>query len=347
VGETYGAAGGIPLTVWKLGLAIVAISVAYGAMRRILMGGDEGRWLFTGLVVLLASAWLIAVAVRTLTSFYLVYFVFPLSAIVMGAALDGALASARAWIRAIAGTAVVFLVLSLGATAAGVRVVGEAAFIDSRILALGDLMHPGTASARGSFATAAARDSLAHMACAQAEPVFTVHGEFAYTLAASTGLDLRIHCPASKTKFVLMGKQPGPHVTALPAAAIEALGIRGARPHRGLYSLPVAATIHPDEGRAIEADWYYFERLRDPKALAKVSLAFPASPGGLMMIYRLKPFTSQWRLLRVEFGGLPVEPAFTTYDSALYRARSGAAPGAAWTVEFETDAPQWVDVHTF
>jgi hypothetical protein len=347
VGETYGVAGGLPLAVWQVGLALVDFVVIVGAILRLRDAGRSGRRLFAGLFVLLLAAWVIATGIRTYTSFYLVYFLFPLSAIFMGLALDSTLTSRWATLRGAGWGAVGFLVLSFAVAAVGACNLGEGGLIDSRVPALGDLRHPGKDPVRGSLVGAAARDSFARMACAQSASTVSLHGDIAYVLAASTGLDLRVHCPASKTRFLLLGKEPGLQFTALPAAVIEALHVERGTAHGAIQSVPVVEAIHPPEGRPIEPDWYQFDELRDRRALTHVKLEFEASPAGALMIYRLKPFDSQWRLLRVEYAGAAVEPAFTTYNNSIYRVKAQAAANSKWVVEFDTDAPQWVDVHTF
>lgn len=61
----------------------------------------------------------------------------------------------------------------------------------------------------------------------------------------------------------------------------------------------------------------------------------------------MKPFDGQWRLLRVEADGMAVAPAFATINNAVYLPASKSAAPVRWQIEFETDGPQWVDVHTF
>ena len=163
-------------------------------------------------------------------------------------------------------------------------------------------------------------------------------------MAASTGMDFRLHCPAKKPDVFILGSAPGARgLTAAALGDAKTLGKDAGTRLKGLTGLPVRRVLHPSEGRRIDRQWDYFERLRDRQPMTKFHLAFSTAPGEAFMVYRLKPFDSRWEGFRVLRAGVAVPPTLSTYNSWIY-----ASDGITdWRVEFETDAPQWVDVHVF
>jgi hypothetical protein len=331
VGETY--ATNVPPAAWAAGLAIVAAAGAIGFARQVRRNG----FVMLAIAAALLAAWVIAAAVRSYTSFYLAYFLLPLSAIVLGASLEGALASPSRWVRALSATAMALLVASFIVSALGARSVGRSGLLDTRLLAMGDLKHPVDMRVAGVIASSAARDSFARDACSRAGPVY-LHGELAYAVSSTMGLDFRMHCPGRP--FAILGAEPGAHLAALPVVAAAALGIAHGAAHRGLRVMNVARAIYPVEGRPIGSKWDYFEELRDRVPPRSERLDFETGARQLVAIHRFKPFDSLWRL-SVERDGVAVKPVYETFNSWVY---AGDAPGK-WRVEFETDAPQWVDVY--
>jgi hypothetical protein len=77
--------------------------------------------------------------------------------------------------------------------------------------------------------------------------------------------------------------------------------------------------------------------------MGRVSLRFATAAGEAVGVFRLKPFASRWQNYTVAFNGRPASPAASTYNSDLY----ASSAAGEWVIEFETDAPQWVDVHVF
>jgi hypothetical protein len=286
------------------------------------------------------------VAVRSYTSFYLVYFLLPLSAVVFGLALEATLSSRWRWLRGAGAVAVALLVLSLVAAAYGALRVGRSGLIDSRLLAMGDLAHPVDASVRGTYVTVAARDALARQVCAIPGPAITLHGEMAYALSTSLGLDYRMHCPDSAGRIVVFGTAPGVHLAALPEAAMAPLGIAGGQPARGLRLLSSVRPVHPTQGHGFEKGFHYFERLvpSDRGPVQKLAIELDAQPRELIAVYRHKPLDTAWAALKVTQDGSAVSPAFTTFNSWIY---ASGDRGGRWRVEVETDAPQWVEVIAF
>jgi hypothetical protein len=299
---------------------------------------------FTAALGALMAGWAIAVAVRSYTSFYLVYFLLPLSAIVMGLALAANLTARSRALNAAGWAAIAVLVLSLFITAYGARGIGRSGLIESRLLAMGDVAHPGDASVRATYMAAATRDALAHEICALADSKVILHGELAQAWSLSTGLDYRLHCPGLAARLSTFGPGPGQHVMALPDAADSSLGLRGGRRAGGMRLIDSVEPVHPPEGRPIETRWYHFELLRDPRPIQRVALDFETQPGQWVAIYRHKPYASSWESFRVTHDASGAVPVFTTFHSWIYS--TGERP-ARWHVEFETDAPQWTEILLF
>ena len=339
IGETYAA--WMPAWAWKAFLLLFAAVAAAGFVLALARRGEGARAPLALLALLLLAGWAIATAVRDYTSFYLCYFLLPLTAIVMGLALDRAASSAFAPLRALAWAAMGASILSFVATAATApRVLGAFVF-ESRLPYLTNLQSPAPGAVRTRIAGAAARDRVAAMACEAGGATF--HGDLAHAFGGSMRVDFRLHCPQRAAAMRLLGPVTGRAWTAIGVREALVLGRSGNGTFRGLALYPVKSAPHPPAGRAIEADWYHFEQLRDREPLQRVTLAFPSAPGEALMIARLKPFAASWKLLRVERDGAPAAALLETYNSAVY-----AGTGAhRWLVEFETDAPQWVDVHTF
>jgi hypothetical protein len=338
IGDTYGRAAHVPVWLWRTGLLVIAAVLGLGASIRA-TDPARRRW-FGGAIALLALAWTAGVAVRSYTSFYLVYFLLPLSALVLGLSLDAALTSRWRWLRAGGGGAVALLVLSLIAAAYGARSIGRSGLIDSRVLALGDLAHPGETSVRGTYVTVAARDALARAVCAIPGPI-TLHGEMAHAMSTSIGLDYTLHCRDLRDRVAIFGDAPGFHVAALPEAVATALGIAQGKPARGIRLMSSVRPVIPREGHGLRRDFYYFERVSDRKAIERVAADFDANPGEFVAVYRHKPYNSHWSSFKVTRDGVPVAPAFTTFSSWIY---PPSERGARWRVEVETDVPQWVEV---
>jgi len=340
VGETY--ARTIPRGAWIGGLCVVWIAVIAGAFLSV--RSRTTRFAFVAALCALIAGWVIAVAVRTYTSFYLVYFLLPLSAIVMGLALAGSLSSGPRATRAAGWTSIAVLVLSLFVTAYGARGIGRSGLIESRFLSMGDVSHPADASVRAAYMTAAARDALARDICRLGDSNVTLHGELAQAWSLSMGLDYRLHCPALARRLSTFGAGPGHHLTALPEAVAASLGVNAGRKERGMRLVDSVEPVFPRETRPIETAWYHFEVLQDPRALERVALDFETRPGQWVTVYRHKPYASRWQSFRVTRDGTAAPEAFTTFHSWIYVAGDRAA---RWHVEFETDAPQWTEVLLF
>ena len=347
VGETYGVAAGLPAGAWLFGLMLMGGAIVVGFISMIVKNGSGRRWLLA-LTALLFAGWFVTTAIRTYTSFYLAYFLLPLSAIVFGLALDQ-LDRQSSWLARVLGrVALGTVVLGFVVASIGARYTALGGLIDSPLFATADLRNPHRASIRATLVTVAARDSFTAFACHQG--TVTLHGDLAMALAASTQLDFRMHCPQMPVDVRVMG--PGPddpkaHWASLPKRVSEELGMRPRFVHGGLATFSVRQVVHPPEGRRIETDWYHFERLRDRRELQKISREFDVRADEWLAIHRLKPFDSRWRLLAAECDGVAMSPSFTTHNSVVYSPCSGRGGNGHWVLAFETDAPQWVDVYTF
>ena len=340
IGETYAQV--LPRSAWIGGLCVVWIATIAGAFVSV---RDRGtRFTFVAALCALIAGWLIALAVRTYTSFYLVYFLLPLSAIVMGLALAANLTARSRALNAAGWTCIAVLVLSLIVTAYGARGIGRSGLIESRFLSMGDLAHPADTSVRAAYMTATARDALARDICELRDSNVTLHGELAQAWSLSMGLDYRMRCPPLASRLAAFGPGPGHHLMALPESAASLLGITAGRKERGMRLIDSVEPLHPRERRPIETAWYHFELLVDPQPMRRVALDFETKPGQFVTIYRHKPYASRWESFRVMRDGAAAPQAFTTFHSWIYATGDQAA---RWHVEFETDAPQWTEVLVF
>ena len=340
IGETYAQA--LPHGAWTGGLCIVWLAMITGAFLGV--RDRATRFAFAAALGALLAGWVIALAVRTYTSFYLVYFLLPLSAIVMGLALAANLTARSRALNVAGGGGIAVLVLALFVTAYGARGIGRSGLIESPFLAMGDVAHAAHTSVRAAYMSATARDALARDICRLRDANVTLHGELAQAWSLSMGLDYRMHCPSMAARFTTFGPGPGHHLLALPEAVAATLDVQAGRKERGMRLIDSVEAMHPRAGRPIETAWYHFELLRDPRPIERTALDFETKPGQFVVIYRHKPYASRWESLRVTRDGVPAPAAFTTFHSWIHAA--GDRP-ARWRVEFETDAPQWTEVLLF
>jgi hypothetical protein len=157
------------------------------------------------------------------------------------------------------------------------------------------------------------------------------------------GLDFRLHCPGAH-EVTLLGPASNTSLTGFPLVEAQRLGRKPLAAYGGMAIFEVVQVPHPPASRPIETDWYWFEQLRDRQPMTTIAHTFRTRAGQAVMVYRLKPFDSQWRNYRVLRNGNPVIPAVSSYNADIYISNASADD---WRVEFETDAPQWVDVHVF
>jgi hypothetical protein len=145
---------------------------------------------------------------------------------------------------------------------------------------------------------------------------------------------------------VLLGSGPADEAwTALPLGDARRLRKEVRARLKGMAALPVKRALHPESGRPIDRRWEYFERLLDRGEMRAVTLDVGTGPGEALMVYRLKPFAARWRNFRVHRNGIAALPILATYNSEVFVTEAEAP--AQWRIEFETDAPQWVDVVVF
>ena len=343
IGATYVERVGIGRAPWIAIVALMAIVPVAGLATEVATNRDGRRNLVLAALAALLAGWTIATAIRTYTSFYLAYFLLPLGAIVAGLGLDRMVSSRFAAARYAAATAMVAIVAAFVATAIGAREVASRGYIESRLPLLMDLRHPVEGQVAARWIGASTRDAMARFACAHGGNV-TLHGEWAFVVAGSTGLDFRMHCPADAAKARILGPSDNGWTLLAPEEA-ERIGRKAPQHFRRLAAFPVKASYHPARSRAIETEWYHFDQLRDPAPLARTSLSFEVAPGDAVTIFRLKPFTSRWENVRIERDGVAAAPAISTYNSLVF-----TTPGPSssrWRIDFDTDAPQWVDVHVF
>jgi 4-amino-4-deoxy-L-arabinose transferase-like glycosyltransferase len=336
VGDTYGTAGHVPPWLWQAGLGWIGIVVLAGGLIR--LRARESRAWFAALMLLLA-AWIAAVAVRSYTSFYLVYFLLPLSALVLGLCIEGAMSAPWGALRAAGVVAVAFLVIFLVAAAYGARAVGRSGIIDSAVLSMGDMQHPVEQRVRGAYVSVVARDALAKEVCALPDAAITLHGELAYALLTSLGLDYRMHCPASEDRYVVFGAARGAHLAMLPESVARGFGIAQGRDVAGFRLLASIRALHPADGRKFEKRFNYVERISDRRPMERVAIELDTNAGEIVAVYRFKPYATAWNDFRVTKDGAIARAAFTTFDSWVYASAAGH-----WKIEVETDAPQWVEV---
>lgn len=346
-GEAYGRALGVPHGAWDALMWMALFGAAVGALAA-LWRPQPGRRAFGAVLGLLLMAWICTLGARVITPFWQCYFLLPLSALAMGGAFAALLAMPHAAGKALGALALLACIAMHAIAALGAVAVGKSGRLDASLRLLGDLHHPHAGDVTPSMwarhmrvVGAAARDDIARTACAAHAPV-GAHGDLAYEWAGSTGLDFRLHCPAGEGAMQLFEAPGALQWTILTIEEARRLGREPVMRTGGIAVLPVRRSLHPPAPRAIERDWYYFERLRDRRPAQLVALEAATSGSEAILVQRLKPFDSRWEGLRVEADGQPVAAAIATFASFVF-----VAPGPGphrWTIAFTTDAPQWVDV---
>lgn len=274
VGDTYAPYAGFSTLLWRVLLAAVWLGVAFGLMLIATTGSRRTRVLAAAVFLALALGWIIVCAIRTYTPFYLCYFMLPLTATLMGLAINQALTSSAGACRAIGVVAITAMVACAAIASAGAVRMSATGEIDSRLPALSDLKHPGTGHIRARLLGVAVRDEIARFLCGQG-PRVTVHGDLAFALAASTNLDMELHCPGH-TDVTLMGNGGW---TVISSKEESAMGRHSALAFRGLRLFPVVASYPPGNARQIERNWYQFDELHDPKPVSHFAAQFTTSAG--------------------------------------------------------------------
>ena len=341
VGKTYAAAAGVPWAAWCVLLAFTAAGFLAGLGRAVVVRDTRARLLLAATATLLAG-YAIATAVRDYTSFYLGYFLLPLSALSLGLAFESCLRSARRGLRLVGAAAIAACVGMAFLAAIGATLVGMNGGRESRLPLLGDMRHPAKGTVVGRSVSAAARDAFAGAACRHPGTI-GVHGDLAYAWAGSAGLDFRLHCPRRPVPVQLFSTGADEAWSLLTSREARALAKPAALEAGGLAVLRVRRALHPPEPRGIEGEWYDFELLRDPRAFGHVTLDARGEPGSVLMVHWLKPFAGRFDNLRVTIGGAAAQRCLATFNSAGYCAPESGP--VEWHIEFDTDAPHWVDVY--
>jgi hypothetical protein len=338
IGDTYAPYAGVPRLAWRLLLACASLGMGAGALAIMAAGSKRTRLTAAAILCALAVAWMVVCAVRTYTPFYLCYFLLPMSASLMGLALDRAMSSSSPLIR-LSGTASVVATVACAAIASiGAVRMAHTGEITSRLPLMGDLRHPEPGTLRARLAGVAARDEIAGYLCRHGGEV-AVHGDLAFALAASTNLDIELHCPG-RTEVSIMGSGGW---TILSNAEASRLGRKSALAFRGLLLFPVTAAYPPGNARPIERTWYQFDELHDARPMTHFAADFSTAPGEAVMVLRIKP-SARWENFRISHNGVAAQPVSSTWDSQVY---VGAQGRNDWHVEFDSNAPHWVDIHAF
>ena len=338
--ETYAPAAHLPVQVCHVLLLAGWAGMAAGALSLAAWGTRGEKLAATAVVATLLLGWTIATAVRTYTSFYLAYFLLPLSTLLQGVLLERAFMARWRASRPLAALSAGAALIVIVSTTIGAWQVGRQDFLETRILGFGDLRHAAAEPQRLRLVGARARDAIAEHFCAQ-PAAFSAHGDLALARAASLDLDDRLHCPAHPPSRILGTDNAWTVVTVDEAARLgrNATALSGTN----LALFPLKAAITGGAGRPIEGDWYQFDYPRDAIPMTHVDLRFATAPGDAVMVFKVKVF-ARWENLRVTRDGKPAMPVGTTIADALYA--SGPEP-AEWRVEVDTTTPHWLDVHVF
>jgi hypothetical protein len=340
VGETYAPFAGIPVALWHVLLVAAWSGIVTGAVLVALRGTRSQRINAVVLAAWLLLGWTTATAVRAYTSFYLVYFLLPLSALLQGFLLAQALGAPWRAFRAAAATAAGCALVVIASTAFGAWRAGNQDFLATRLLGFGDLRRDTTAMLQARVLGAATRDDLARHFCAQGKEV-SAHGDLALAWAASTGLDMRMHCGRSDWARVMGATNAWTVITREEAARLGRTPATIAGNALALF--PVKTAVTNPEGRPIETAWYQFDELHDPRPMTHVDVRFATAPGDAVMVFKVKVL-APWDNLRVLRNGQAAVPLQTTNAGMLYDA---GADAAEWRVEVDTIAPHWLDVYVF
>jgi hypothetical protein len=301
IGATYAGALGVPEAAWNTLLAFVA-AAAIAGIGALLADGGKGRRIAASLCALLVAGWVGATAIRSFTSFYLCYFLLPLSALVFGAGFDRLAGSQRAWLRAWGWAAIAGAMLCLVVAAVGARAVGRGGEMVSRIPVLGDLRHPAPAIRAG----------------------VRIGSGTGFRRAPSLPLGWRHRAARRACVCVRRGREPRP-AAALPhacgrdsdpwaQAGRHSPGDDRARRGEGAVAFPRRAfqgtcrvpRAGPASGAGApgRAGLVLLRIAARSKAAGTVELEFATGPGSHVVVYRMKPFASTWQALAATRDGL-------------------------------------------
>lgn len=301
-------------------------------------------------------------AMRATVAFHTLFFLLPLAAALYGIAFlaatvrrgtRGGVPPAVGWgPMPLAQRLLVFALAAL-AIAMSARTVGEArqGVLDVHLGALADPRHSTEDRVRVGRYSMLARDRAGPWLCAGLgeQRAVVLHGELAFDLAASFGVDLRMHCPeriAQGRLPRLVGRRvPGEedlaHWLALPEASWRQLG---REPERWLAELGVArptSVLRPEVAPTLDVEWRYYEVVRDRKPPQTFRYDLPAGTAKHLLVTRLQPWDTLHET-RVTCAGVAQSAIVDTLTTRVF----GLAGGPC-EIALTTDVPDRVGIATF
>ena len=297
-----------------------------------------------GLALVAVVAGTIAL-VRPATPFYLTYALLPLLAGVGAIGLHGACELLGARGAVLSGALIAVLLALHAGSVAGIARATAAGRVTMALVPRLDVKHDDTESPQAeTWLPAYAVGRSGRLLCSEPGTV-VLHGTYAYLADSYFGLDYRLQCGAHDVRLVGAEPERAAHLVGLSLPLWDALGWRPAVVIGGLGVAPVARVIAPREGHAVPNGLVYPPYTipgRDARAVQLDAVL----PGDEVLVISF-PFRA-WLpepVLRVTSDGAAAPPLARDAVSVVYGCRACAASAAVnWRIEFETPAPEWIDV---
>jgi len=339
-GSFFAWGPGIPVSIW---VTVVALEVL-AAVGFILAFPISRSLAVQGLVMFVVTAATIVLA-RPATPFYMTFALLPYVAGIGALGLHRVCELTGSYGRVLAGTFVTVLLALHVASVVGVaQSIASGQVTMSPVSRLDVKSEDTTLPHAETWLPAYAVARSGALLCAQANGV-VLHGMYAYLEDTYFGLDHRLACGAHDVRLLGAMPETATHLVGLASPLWAALGWKPPLTVGGMGVAPVAKVIAPKEGHAV------------PNGLTYPPYPIPSGPARAVRLDAVLgsdevlvisfPFIT-WLpepVLRVTVDGQPVRPIGRDAVSVLYACHACATKAMVnWHIEFESAAPEWIDV---
>jgi hypothetical protein len=343
-------------------MAIVYLVALRGALHGFRLAPRARRAAALALAAIVAGTSIVS-AMRSTVGYYTLFFLLPPAAVALGIAFlaatarrgtRGGVAPASSPARIPLGRELLIVALAAlaVATSAGTVIEARSGILDMHLGGLANPRHVTQGRIRVGRYSMLARDRLGPWLCGElgTPRSIVLHGELAFDLAASFGVDLRMNCPAriadGRLPWLLgasVGDGPGAveHWLALPDASWRQLGREPTLRFAELGLARPAAVVHPARARALDTQWRYYEVVRDRQPAQTFHYELPAGSATHVLVTRMQPWNTLHEVA-VVCAGTARPPVVDTLTTRVF-----ALAGAPCEISLTTDVPDQAGIAVF